>query len=78
MSKVIYNFKTSVSMFIEVKNRVSDFSVGLRRGLVLSGKRIIKERGFENDAIRTKTYDVLKMLTDRNYTFFNIENDYYR
>ena len=48
------------------------------RGLVLSGKRIIKERGFENDALPTKTYDVLKMLTDRNYTFFNIENDYYR
>ena len=48
------------------------------RGLVLSGKRIIKERGIENDALPTKTYDVLKMLTDRNYTFFNIENDYYR
>ena len=45
----------------------------------LPEKGIIRGREFENDSSPTKTYDVLKMLTDRNYTkFFNIENDYYR
>ena len=48
-------------------------------GGVLPGKGIIRGRGFENDSPPTKTYNVLKMLADRNYTmFFNIENDYYR
>ena len=101
-------------MFIDVKNRVPDFSVGLcfcnfpngsrailprwnqqkkcRKhkgvehypgvcggGVVLPGKGIIRGRVFENDATPTKTYDVLKMLTNRNYTmFFKIENDSYR
>ena len=47
--------------------------------VVLPGKGIIRGRGFENDAPPTKTYDVLKMLADRNYTMiFNIENDSYR
>ena len=45
---------------------------------------VLLGRGFENDAPPTKTCndvvnDVLKMLTDRNYTMFlNIENVYYR
>ena len=45
---------------------------------------VLLGRGFENDAPPTKTCndvvnDVLKMLTDQNYTMFlNIENDYYR
>ena len=45
---------------------------------------VLLGRGVENDAPPTKTCndvvnDVLKMLTDRNYTMFlNIENDYYR
>ena len=38
-----------------------------------------RRRGFENGGLPTKTYDVLQMLIDQNYTmFFNIENDYYR
>ena len=46
-------------------------------GEVFPRKGIIRGRGFESDA--PPTYDVLKMLTDRNYTmFFNIENDYYK
>ena len=44
MSKVIYNFKTSVSMFIEVKNRVSDFSVGLIFCIFANGSRAILPR----------------------------------
>ena len=48
------------------------------------GGGVLRGRGFENDAPPTKTCndvvnDVLKMLTDRNYTMFlNIENVYYR
>ena len=50
---------------------------GGRGGEVFPRKGIIRGRGFESDA--PPTYDVLKMLTDRNYTmFFNIENDYYK
>ena len=53
-------------------------SVGGGGGVPL-GKGIIRGRRFENGAPPTKTYDVLKMLTDQNYNmFFNIENDYYR
>ena len=38
-----------------------------------------RRRGVENGGLPTKTYDVLQMLIDQNYTiFFNIENDYYR
>ena len=48
-------------------------------GVDLPGKGIIKGSGFENDGPPTKTYDVLKMLTNWNYTmFFNKENDYHR
>ena len=49
--------------------------VGGRGGGGGEGRR----RGFENGGLPTKTYDVLQMLIDQNYTmFFNIENDYYR
>ena len=39
------------------------------RKLALPEKGIIRGRGFENDAFPTKSYDVLKMLTDQNYTY---------
>ena len=48
-------------------------------GVVPLRKGIIRGRGFNNGAPPTKTYDVLKMLTDQNYNmFFNIENGHYR
>ena len=49
------------------------------RGEILPGKGIIRRRRFENDVAPTKTYDELKILTDRNYSMlFKIENDYQR